>query len=151
MYAIDALKADLGKIPHTTDPIVIRRKSRDHFVISPLLRGDLAGNLADIVVSPRTTEEVIDAVAIAVKHRIPITARGGGTANYGQSVPLQGGVLLDMMDYAGVISVEPGVVRAKAGTIVLDIDERRLHRRRQWRHWQRHVGHAARPRQHHRH
>jgi hypothetical protein len=58
-----------------------------------------------------------------VKHRIPITARGGGTANYGQSVPLHGGILLDMTSVAGVVWTRPGAVRALAGTIIADIDD----------------------------
>ena len=115
MYPIEALNADRGDIQATTDPRVIRRKSRDHFVISPLLRGELAGNLADVVVSPRTKAEVARAVSVAVKHRVPITPRGGGTANYGQSVPLKGGVLLDMTGFDRVLSIEPGVIRAEAG------------------------------------
>ena len=121
MYPISSFIADLGAVPWSMDPMVIRRKSRDHFVISPLLRGELAGNLADIVVSPRNKAEVAHAVAMAVRHRIPITPRGGGTANYGQSVPLKGGVLLDMIDYRGVLSIDDGLIRANAGEIMADM------------------------------
>jgi hypothetical protein len=119
---IDALTRDLGSIPWTTDPTIIRRKSRDHFVISPLLRAELTGNLADVVVSPRTKSEVAAVVAAAVKHRVPITPRGGGTANYGQSVPLHGGVLLDMIDFSKVIAVGDGVIRAEAGANMAVMD-----------------------------
>ena len=121
MNPIASYIADIGAVPWSMDPSIIRRKSRDHFVISPLLRGELAGNLADIVVSPRSREEVARAVGTAVRHRIPITPRGGGTANYGQSVPLQGGVLLDMVDYKGVLSIDDGLIRANAGTIMADM------------------------------
>ncbi len=115
MDSIAALRHDLGDIPFTSDPTILRRKSRDQFMISPLLRGELAGNVADIVVTPRDKDEVARAVGAAVKHRIPITPRGGGTANYGQSVPLQGGMVLDMTDLNSILSIGHGVIRAQAG------------------------------------
>jgi FAD/FMN-containing dehydrogenase len=59
---------------------------------------------------------------MAVRHRIPVTPRGGGTANYGQSVPLKGGIVLDMAGYAGVVSLDSTTIRAKAGTIIADMD-----------------------------
>jgi FAD/FMN-containing dehydrogenase len=122
MYSIDALTTDLAEIPWTTDATIVRRKSRDHFVISPLLRGELAGNLADIVISPRTKAEVARVIAAAVKHRVPVTPRGGGTANYGQSVPSHGGILLDMVEYRQIISIGDGVIRAEAGANMLAMD-----------------------------
>ncbi len=115
MPSISALCADLGDIPFTTDPATLRRKSRDQFVISPLLRGELAGHVAQIVVTPRSKDEVARAVGAAVKHRIPITPRGGGTANYGQSVPLHGGMVLEMTGLDKILSVEQGVIRTQAG------------------------------------
>jgi hypothetical protein len=79
--------------------------------------------VADVVVAPGNKVEITRVIAAAVKHRIPITARGGGTANYGQSVPLRGGILLDMTRLAGVRWVRPGTVRALAGTIIADLDD----------------------------
>ena len=122
MYSIPALCEDLGAIPFTTDPMILRRKSRDQFVISPLLRGELAGHVAEIVVTPRDKDEVARAVSAAVKHRIPITPRGGGTANYGQSVPLQGGMVLDMIELNKILSVEHGVIRAQAGANMAEME-----------------------------
>ncbi len=115
MYPIEALSQDLGDIPFTTDPDILRRKSRDQFVISPLLRGALSGHLADIVVTPRDKQEVARAVGAAVSHRIPITPRGGGTANYGQSVPLKGGMVLDMTGLDRILTIANGAIRAQAG------------------------------------
>lgn len=122
-YAVTDFCADLGSIPHDTDPMTIRKKSRDQFAVSPLLRKTLAGRVADVVVSPRTKAELLDVIRAAVRHRIPITARGGGTANYGQSVPLEGGILLDMTAFAGIVAIKPGSVRALAGTCTEAIDE----------------------------
>ena len=67
MHSIGALCEDLGDIPFTTDPVILRRKSRDQFLISPLLRGELAGHVAEIVVTPRDKGEVAQAVSAAVK------------------------------------------------------------------------------------
>ncbi|MGE0255764.1 MAG: FAD-binding oxidoreductase [Alphaproteobacteria bacterium] len=121
-YDLDAFKAAIAGIEHTDDPLAIRRKSRDRYGVSPLLRQMLDGKVADIVVTPRTRDEVVAVARAAVRHRIPVTPRGGGTANYGQSVPLKGGIVLDMTEYAGVVALGGGIVRARAGTIVADID-----------------------------
>jgi FAD/FMN-containing dehydrogenase len=121
-YPIEDFCRTIGGISCSVDPVEVRRKSRDYFAISPLLRRQLMGKVADVVVTPRTKPELIAAIAAAVRHRIPITVRGGGTANYGQSVPLHGGVLLDMTGLTGVLSVKDGVVRAWSGTMMSEID-----------------------------
>src|SRR5271154_5160482 len=102
---------------------VFRAKSHDWSDVSPILRKLLDGKSADLVVQPRTKEEVIRAVAAAARHRIPVTPRGAGTANYGQSVPLQGGIVLDMTGFTGIVWKRPGAVRAYAGTVMDKIDE----------------------------
>jgi hypothetical protein len=121
-YPIEEFCASLGGIPCSIDPVEVRRKSRDYFAISPLLRRELMGKVADVVVTPRDKPELIGAIRAAVLHRIPITVRGGGTANYGQSVPLHGGVLLDMTSLSGVLWVRDGRVRTYAGTMMDAVD-----------------------------
>ncbi len=122
MYPINDLIVSLGDVPYSTDPIIVRTKSRDYYSISPMLRNSLGGKVADIVVMPRNTEDVATTVKAAVKHKIPITVRGGGTANYGQCVPNFGGIVLEMTRVAGVLSVGNGTVRALGGTMMSDID-----------------------------
>ncbi len=49
MYAIESFVEAIGDVPHTTDPATVRKKSRDYFSISPLLRsqlGDLSPTLS---------------------------------------------------------------------------------------------------------
>jgi glycolate oxidase len=78
-----------------------------------------AWHAPDVVVSPRTTEEVAAVVKVAVDCRVPIVARGGGTGLAGGSVPDQGGILLDTtlmnrileIDEANMVAVvQPGVI-----------------------------------------
>jgi FAD/FMN-containing dehydrogenase len=48
--------------------------------------------------------------------------RGGATGNYGQCVPLEGGVVLDMAAMNQIEWQKPGVVRVQAGAKLFDID-----------------------------
>ena len=80
----------------TTEPIDRKRRSRDYFWYSPILYETLKDKVADVVVTPRDEAEVVRVAAACAKHRMPLTVRGGATGNYGQCVPLQGGVVLDM-------------------------------------------------------
>lgn len=122
MSDIPAFLADLGDIPATTDQRAISIKSRDHYSLSPLLQKTLAGLQAELVVSPRTKNEVLAVAKAAYKHRVALTPRGAGTANYGQSVPLRGGAMLDLSGLSGIVSIRDGAVRALAGTRIEDIE-----------------------------
>src|SRR5262249_46047287 len=97
----------------------LRQKSHDFHWYSPVLTPQLQNCLADVVVQPRSEEEIAAVVVAAVKHRIPLTVRGGGTGNYGQSVPLKGGVLLDMTSFNKVTGVESGSIRVQAGAVIM--------------------------------
>jgi FAD/FMN-containing dehydrogenase len=122
MSEISGFLGELGPIECTTDERSLRVKSRDWFSVSPMLRTMLEGKRADAIVTPHDKTELLHVIATAAKHRLPLTLRGGGTANYGQSVPLRGGVLLDMTAMAGVLWTRPGEIRAQAGTIVADME-----------------------------
>jgi hypothetical protein len=96
---------------------VVNRLSRDFYWYSPVLRKQLDGKVADVVVHPLTVQEIQNVLRYCYAHDIPVTARGAGTGNYGQAVPLHGGVLLDLsrMDEIesitsdGVAICQPGV------------------------------------------
>jgi FAD/FMN-containing dehydrogenase len=119
---LDRLVADLGDIPVVTDPKVVRRRSRDFFWYSPVLNGQLDGKSADLIVAPRDEGDVIRAAAACARHRVPITVRAGGTGNYGQAVPLKGGVLLDVTALADIEWIKPGSLRVGAGAKMNVID-----------------------------
>ncbi|MBI3710206.1 MAG: FAD-binding oxidoreductase, partial [Proteobacteria bacterium] len=56
--------------------------------------------------------------------RVPVTVRGAGTGNYGQAMPLNGGVVLDLSKLNRIKSIEPGRFRAESGAKLSDIDIR---------------------------
>jgi FAD/FMN-containing dehydrogenase len=122
LNALDGLIADLGDIPVVTDLKVVRRRSRDFFWYSPVLNEQLDGKSADLIVAPRNENDVIRTAAACARHRVPITVRAGGTGNYGQAVPLKGGVLLDITALSDIAWIKPGSLRAGAGARMNVID-----------------------------
>src|ERR1700730_16937451 len=121
-YDIDGLLGAIGDVPVMTDLQRVRLRSRDYFWYSPVLNRQLHGKSADIVATPRSEADVIRVAAACAKRRIPLTVRGGGTGNYGQAVPLEGGVLVDMTRIDQVIWHKPGAGRFGAGARMLDVD-----------------------------
>jgi FAD/FMN-containing dehydrogenase len=123
---ITQFRAELGEIPVDDHPRIVQQKSRDHYWYSPILKAQLDNVTADIVVSPRTQDEVVTVLHAAYKHQVPITPRGAGTGNYGQAMPLAGGAILSLVNLDRVISITPDRVRAEAGIILEELDEQTI-------------------------
>src|SRR5260221_4403632 len=121
-YPIDEFLADIAGIDWTTEPTDLKRRSRDYYWYSPILNEELKDKLADVIVTPKDEGEVIRVAAACAKHRIPLTPRGGATGNYGQCVPLEGGVVLDMAALDKIAWQIPRKVRVQAGAKLSDID-----------------------------
>jgi hypothetical protein len=123
MKNFQAFIQDIQGIPHTRDAHTLAVKSKDYYWYSPILKAQLDDKLGDIIVSPRTEEEVIQVAAACAKHRLNVTIRGGGTGNYGQAVPLEGGVILDVTQLNRVVKIEPGSVVCEAGMLIADLEK----------------------------
>jgi FAD/FMN-containing dehydrogenase len=79
-----------------TAPTVVERLSKDFYWYSPVLKRQLEGKVGEIAIQPVSVEEVLAVARFAGLHNIPITVRGAGTGNYGQCIPLHGGIILDL-------------------------------------------------------
>src|SRR6185312_3043785 len=117
-----AFRAALGDIPVQDHPRIVQQKSRDHYWYSPRLKAELENVTAQLVVAPRTQEEVRTILAAAYKHSVPVTPRGAGTGNYGQAMPLSGGVILELTGLDRIVSISRDRVRAEAGIILEKLD-----------------------------
>ncbi|WP_176441876.1 FAD-binding oxidoreductase [Granulicella rosea] len=99
-----------------TQASVVERLSRDFYWYSPVLRELLDGKRADVVVQPVSTDEIRAVLRYCHAHDVPVTVRGAGTGNYGQSVPLAGGVLLDLQRMDRVLDIsDDGVAECEPG------------------------------------
>ncbi|PRO66432.1 FAD-binding oxidoreductase [Alkalicoccus urumqiensis] len=93
----------------------VQKQSKDYFWYSPVLKEELEGASADCVCFPASTEEVTRLLAFAADRRIPVVPKGGGSGNYGQIVPLYGGILLDMTKMNQILSIDGDIGRFQAG------------------------------------
>jgi FAD/FMN-containing dehydrogenase len=119
---LDAFCQAIEGIEFTRDRRILEAKSTDYHWYSPLLKEELAGKVGEVLVKPSTEAEVVRIAAACAQLRLTLTVRGGGTGNYGQCVPLEGGVIVDITGLNRVISIEPGSVRCQAGIMIHDLE-----------------------------
>ena len=117
-----AVAQELHGLNLITTPRQRRQLSRDFYWYSPILTEQLADCTADLVVRPSTEAEVRRIAAVAARHRLPLTVRGGGTGNYGQCVPLVGGLVLDTTEMLRVLDIQSGRCTVQAGARLHDIE-----------------------------
>ena len=75
--------------------------------------------IPEVVVKPRTAEEVSEILRLANKEMIPVTPRGAGTGLSGGALPVHGGIVISMERFNSILeidernlqaTVEPGVI-----------------------------------------
>jgi FAD/FMN-containing dehydrogenase len=112
--AFAALLGDESRV--LTHPQVVEQLSRDFYWYSPVLRKELDGKVGDLVVQPVSTEEILKIMRYCLAENVPITVRGAGTGNYGQAVPLEGGLVLDLARLDRIEEIQPdGVAVCQPG------------------------------------
>ncbi len=113
----------------------LERFSRDYYDYSPILVEKLQNCRADLVVRPKNIESLLLVAKICFKHAIPLTVRGAGTGNYGQCVPLKGGVVLLMTGFSSIRHFDPstGIVTVESGCLLKGLEQDLLSYGRQLR------------------
>jgi len=124
MTDIARLKAELDGIKVEDNPAIVKQKSRDFFWYSPVLKRQLDHVTGDLVVSPADEAEAVRVLEVCHALGVPITPRGSGTGNYGQAMPLSGGVVLSLAEMNAIGAISPGRVVAGPGAILAEIDRR---------------------------
>ncbi len=83
----------------------------------------------DIVVFPKTTEEVAQIVRVANEYRIPFLPRGAGTGLSGGALAVEGGIVIEMQRMNRILSVdqENRIAVVQPGVVNLHISQAVAH------------------------
>ena len=120
----EALSKALGVENVSTRLATLDRYSTD--ALTPSRAFDAAPRmdaLADLVVTPHSVEQVAEVVTLAASYQAPIIPYGGGTGVMGGTVPVNGGIVVDMKGLNRIIDIDPtGMsVVVEAGMILEDL------------------------------
>ena len=103
---LDALTATGATVD--TDPAARREASRDWWPVAmawAIDDGSVAAT-ASVVVRPHDAGEVSAVLAVCHAAGVPVTAAGGRSGVGGASVPVAGGVLLDLTAMSGIVAID---------------------------------------------
>jgi len=115
----DVLERLRGVCPVQTDVGARAEASRDWWPLGMVWAlDDQVASLAAAVVRPASAAEVRDVLTICDEARVPVTPAAGRSGVCGASVPVHGGVLLDLCGLAGIVDVDAVslVADVRAGT-----------------------------------
>ena len=118
-----AIAKELAGIKTTANSDRLTKLSLDYYHFSPILTEQLQDKRGELAVFPITESEVLRVARTCLKHKVPLTVRGAGTGNYGQCIPLNGGVILDISQMNQIISLQPGIACVQPGVKMAAFDK----------------------------
>jgi len=113
-----------------TDPNRIGPKLRDNSWLSPVLAEHISGMTESdgasmnviALASPASIDELRRCVSVLFEADTPMTMLGAGTTNFGQTVPLEGGVVISTRHLNEIIEIGDGFVNVQAGVTASRIE-----------------------------
>jgi FAD/FMN-containing dehydrogenase len=112
----------LGADAVSTADDALDKASADGSWLSPVIKEQLPLGRADVVAFPPDAEAIAATVGAAVRHGVPITPRGKGTGNYGQAIPMAGGLVLDMSRARTIVEITDGALTTDAGATFVELE-----------------------------
>ena len=91
----------------STEPVVLAESSRDWWPLAMTWAlENQVGGLAGAVARVGSADEVAEVLRVCNEARVPVTAAAGRSGVCGGSVPLYGGVVLDLCGLSGIVDVD---------------------------------------------
>ncbi|CAB5141523.1 FAD/FMN-containing dehydrogenase [Olavius algarvensis associated proteobacterium Delta 3] len=119
---VTALKTICGDaFVHFDDERILEKYSRDKVP-------ETYGHMPEVVVLPKTAQEIVEIVKLANREMIPITPRAAGSGLSGGAVPIFGGILLSIERMNTIIEIDDRNLMAvvEPGVVTNTLDERLL-------------------------
>ncbi len=129
------LAAAVGDDRMETDPAAIGARLRDNSWLSPVLSdyieamsGASAGGSLGVeaVAGPADLDRLAACVSAAYRHDTPITMLGAGTSNFGQSIPMRGGIVIELSRLCAMgdpaAAAADGRITVEAGALLGQVD-----------------------------
>ena len=113
----------------------LEQLAADAFVYSPVLQPLLQGLRAQLGVRATSPDQVLVVASACARHGVSLTLRGAGTGNYGQAIPLAGGLVLELSGMNRLRQLDPstGAFTAEAGIVLADLEQQLQARGRELR------------------
>ena len=107
--------AQADAVPYSVDYYWVPRVLIDRGKLPPL---------PELVVIPGSVEEVSEVVKLANNYHIPVTPWGGGSGSQGGTMPMYGGIILDLKRLNRIIDIDStsGTVTAQGGINGFDLE-----------------------------
>lgn len=103
----------------SVDAATVAESSRDWWPLAMVwATSGQVGQVAGAVARPSSTEEVTAVLALCQQQQVPVTPAAGRSSVVGGTIPVHGGVLLDLTALSGIVEVDriSGIVEVWAGT-----------------------------------
>jgi len=118
---LGSLKVAVGEANVATDYLHLAAYSTDMWPKAQIWRmqGEPDRFLPDAIVRPARAEEVAEVVRVCADHEVAVIPYGGGSGVCGGTVPLRGGVVVDLkrMGRIGPLDKEGARVKCEAGVL----------------------------------
>ncbi len=118
----EAFAEKLSPVEVISETVLVKKRSRDFFWYSPILNDQLKRCFGDLVAVPKSVDEMRHCLKVAFEKEAPVVLRGGGTGNYGQAVPVDGGLIIETTSMRQIVEIGDGFVRVEAGALMADIN-----------------------------
>jgi len=114
------MKLDLKKLTEIVGKDNVSDNIADLYVYSS--DASVHQSMPSVVVRPKTIEEIQEIMRYANKKKIPVVPRGAGSGTSGHTVPIDGGIVLDLKQMNRILEIRPDDMLVKVEPGVVDDD-----------------------------